>query len=181
MAGNPNPQHNPTDGLGVAVSVQVSGSSGSSVITALKTPGANKPYPGVYTLTLSKSAAGGFASAVTATASLVDASNAAYTPSGSAVFRSYNDPANSAGSAPAYYNPSRFSDGTISYNENIVSVGPSSGVITARNVGQGIIEVAFPAFDNTVGNTSGATGTINQLYAEPVQMIYVQIIVTVIP
>jgi len=178
MAGNPNPQHNPTDGLGVAVAIQLSGSSGSSVVTALRTPGANKPYPGVYTLTLSVAAAGGFAATLTPTATLVDASNAAYTPTGTFRWRSYNNPA--AGS-PGWYHPSNFNDGTMNYvgAESNAAVNNTTGAITVTKPGQAIIECSFPAFDNTQGLTAG--GSIDNTQPIYQSDIYVHIILTVIP
>jgi hypothetical protein len=183
MSGNPNPQHTPTDGLGVAAFVHVSGSSGSSVIGGVgaeqsgqgtgAVPSGTRPVA-QYALTLSVSAAGGYASSLAATASLVDAQNNSYVPSDNDQFTaiSYNNP--SAGS-PAWYNPSNFAG----YNPNVASVSAagisgstSSITITALNPGQAVIEVAFATFDNTLGtNPEG----------QPVQKIFVQILVTVIP
>jgi hypothetical protein len=112
---------------------------------------------------------------------LKDVANTTYTPVGSPVYRSYGDPANKAGSAPSWYRPSRGTSGGItgntSYDENVASVS-SSGLVTARAVGQTIVEVAFPTFDNTLGNGPQVTGGLT---AEPIQMIFVQIVVNVIP
>jgi hypothetical protein len=47
------------------------------------------------------------------------------------------------------------------------------GTIVARNVGQTVVECQFPTFANTEG-TSSQTG-------DPFDMIYAQIIVTVVP
>lgn len=187
---NPNPQHNPTDGLGVAAYVTLSGSSGSSVIHN-SSGGANKANgnngqgigPGTaasgsfpvaqYSLTLSVSAAGGYASSLSVTAALKDVSNSAYTPVNNIQVKSYNNP--SAGS-PAWYNPSNFagySADVASVTEPSVSAGNEVFTITALNPGQAIVECQFPTFDNTNGNYS-QTGN-------PHDMIYVQVVVTVIP
>lgn len=53
----------------------------------------------------------------------------------------------------------------------VVTVGATSGVITAVNKGQAVVEVQFAVFDNTLPND---TNTGN-----PVEMIYAQIVVTV--
>jgi hypothetical protein len=187
---NPNPQHTPTDGLGVAAYVTLSGSSGSSVIHN-SSGGANKSNgnngqgigPGTaasgsfpvaqYSLTLSVSAAGGYASSLAVTAALKDVSNSAYTPVGTIVAKSYNNP--SAGS-PAWYNPSNFagySADVASVSESGVSSSNEVFTITALNPGQAIVECQFPTFDNTNGDYS-QTGN-------PKDMIYVQVVVTVIP
>lgn len=239
---NPNPAHNPTDGLKSVAYVQVSGTG----VVAGKTVAAGKPNPANYALTLSLTAAGGHAATCQLTPALVDVNNTAFPASltlsaaanasggttvytgtitgggtnnfvgmeftiagfataanngtflctandtttltltnaagvaethagtaksyvGSAIYYSYGDPANKAGSPPAWYNPSNFG----SYDPNVASVS-SSGLITSRAVGQCIVEVAFPVFDNTLGNAT-------QAQAEPKNMIYTQIVVTVIP
>lgn len=120
---NPNPQHNPTDGLGIAAFVQVAGTG----VTANLTVAANRPNPGNYKLTLSVSASG-FPATCQLTASLVDVSNAAYTPSGSFTYKSYNT-----------------AQATVS----------GSGLITSVAAGQAIIEVQFPTFDSTTGIITG--------------------------
>jgi len=187
---NPNPQHTPTDGLGVAAYITLSGSSGSSVITntsggANKTDGGNGQGVGAgtaasgskpvaqYALTLSVSAAGGYASSLAVTAALKDAQNNAYTPVNNIVVKSYNNP--SAGD-PAWYNPSNFAGydpDVASATEPSVSAGNEVFTITALAPGQAIIECQFPTFDNTEGDSAG-TGN-------PFDMIYVQVVVTVIP
>lgn len=170
---NPNPQHNPTDGLGVAAYVQVSGtgitncSGGSGTAQGTNgqgkgaTPSGTSPVA-QYALSMN---VGGTPNAATCqlTATAVDAKNNAYSTVGSFIYKSYNNP--SAGS-PAWYNPKNF--GT--YNANVASVS-SSGLITAVAPGQAIIEVQFPVFDNTLG-TFSQTGN-------PQEMIYAQIVVTV--
>lgn len=188
---NPNPQHVPTDGLDVAAYVTLSGSNGSSVIYnssggADKSNGNNGQGigPGTaasgsfpvaqYSLTLSVSASGGYETSLVCLAKLVDVSNSQYTPVNSIVVKSYNNP--SAGS-PAWYRPSNFagySADVASVSDTAsISVGSESFVITALNPGQAIIEVQFPTFDNTNGDDSD-TGN-------PKDMIYVQVVVTVIP
>ena len=88
---------------------------------------------------------------------------------GSALYHSYGDPANKAGSAPVWYNPSNFTG----YDPNVASVS-SGGLITARHVGQTIVEVSFPTFDNTLGTDSQAQQESNEF-------IYAQIVVNVAP
>jgi hypothetical protein len=88
---------------------------------------------------------------------------------GTVKYYSYGDPANKAGSAPAWYLPSNFSG----YDPNVASVS-SSGLITARALGQTVIEISFPVFDNTLGNSP-------QAQLEPINFIYTQVVVTVTP
>lgn len=191
MSGNPNPQHTPTDGLDVAAYVTLSGSNGLSVVTntsggANQSDGGNGQGIGAgtaasgtkpvaqYALTLSVAAAGGYESSLVCLATLKDVANSAYSPNGEIVVKSYNNP--SAGS-PSWYRPSNFagySADVASVSDTAsISVGSESFVITALNPGQAIIEVQFPTFDNTEGNSSG-TGN-------PFDMIYAQIVVTVLP
>ena len=202
------PSSNPTTGLGVAAYITLSGSSGSSVITnpsggtaangsgsiqgtngqgvganagksgtESTTPG----FPvGQYACTLSVSAAGGYATTLAVTAALVDVINAAYTPaeSGALVVKSYNNP--SAGS-PSWYRPSNFagySADVVSAAVTTMSASDEVFTITALNPGQAIVEAQFPVFDNTLGVDEGSTGTHT---GNPTNMIFVQVIVTVIP
>jgi len=171
---NPNPQHTPTDGLGVAAIVTLAGTGlakvGSQVaLSAGVTPGGHQ-----YALTLSLSAAGGHAATCQLTTTIVDVLGNTYSPVNSPTYKSYGDPANEAGSPPSWYRPSNFTDGTVSYDPNVASVS-SSGLITSRHVGQCIVEVQFPTFDNVQSpETDADTG-------DPKDMIYSQIIVTVIP
>jgi hypothetical protein len=195
---NPNPQHTPTDGLGVAAYVTLSGSNGSSVITN-SSGGSNKSNgnngqgigPGTaasgafpvaqYALTLSVSAAGGYASSLAVTAALKDVSNSAYTPVGNIVAKSYNNP--SAGS-PSWYRPSNFagySADVASVAEASVSAGNEVFTITALNPGQAIVECAFPTFDNTLGNQASGQMNPSPEQLNPLMAIYVQVVVTVIP
>ena len=195
---NPNPQHVPTDGLGVAAYVVLSGGTGASALSnpsggALGHPGTNgangqgigateggsnsvATAPGFpvaqYAITLSLSAAGTYETVAVLTAAAVDAKNNSYSPSGNFTATSYNNP--SAGS-PAWYKPSNFAG----YSADVCSVAASSTndatiTITALHLGQGIVEVAFPTFDNTIGTDA-------QAELEPQEFVYVQVIVTVIP
>ena len=196
---NPNPQHNPTDGLNVAAYVTLSGSNGNSTITnssggANKANGANGQGigPGTaasgalpvaqYALTLSVGANGGYETSLVCLAKLVDVANSQYTPVNSIVVKSYNNP--SAGS-PAWYRPSNFagySADVASVSDTAsISVGSESFVITALNPGQAIVEVLFPTFDNNLGNQTGNTVNPNVEAYNPLMAIYVQVVVTVIP
>jgi hypothetical protein len=189
---NPNPQHTPTDGLGVAAYVTLSGGTGASAISS---PSGGTPvHPGAvaspingqgigataggvfpvaqYAITLSLSAASTYETVAVLTAAAVDVKNNAYSPVSNFTAESYNDPA--AGS-PAWYRPSNFAG----YSPNVASVVASGTndatiTVTALAVGQAVIEVAFPTFDNTLG-------TDPQAELEPDNFIYVQVIVTVIP
>lgn len=207
---NPNPQHTPTDGLGVAAYVQLSGSSGSSVITnpsggstahggsvqgtngqgigaTSGGSGSSTTAPGFpvaqYAVTLSVSAAGGYASSLAVTARLADVQNNTYTPVNTIVAKSYNNP--SKGS-PAWYRPSNFagySADVASVSEASVSAGNEVFTITALNPGQAIVECAFPTFDNTLGNQEPQSppSPPNPETLNPLMAIYAQVIVTVIP
>lgn len=83
--------------------------------------------------------------------------------SGTILYKSYNNP--NAGT-PAWYKPSPFTG----YTGDIASVS-AGGLITALAVGQAIIEVSAPAFDNGVAAQFGLAGNA----------IYTQIVVTVVP
>ena len=194
---NPNPQHNPTDGLGVAAYVQVtgtnvtnrSGGAGAAQGTAGvplgqgigAAPSTNHPVA-QYALTLSLSAATvngvSYAATCQLTTILKDVKNNTYSTSNTAntVYKSYNDPA--AGS-PSWYRPSPGLSGNgklgtqVAYNANIASVS-STGLVTAISEGQAAIEIQFPTFDNVM------TPEDNTETGNPTQMIYVQVLVTVI-
>jgi hypothetical protein len=195
---NPNPAHNPTDGLGSACYVQVTGtnitncaSGGLTVATeatANDTRGLNgQGYGAVastnhpvaqYALTLSLSGAtyGGtvYASTCQLTTVLKDVANTTYSGRvGSPVYKSYNDPL--AGN-PAWYRPSRGTAGPETYNDNVASVS-STGLITAIAKGQAIIEVQFPTFDFTQASNDPEPA---QASGDPVMMIYCQIVVSVV-
>ena len=137
---NPNPQHNPTDGLGVAALINLSGGVGGSAISTIV---ANQEYA----ITLSLSSAGTFHNTAALTAAIKDVKGNAYSPSGNAGSKSYNNP--SAGS-PAWLHLSNFG----SYNPNVVSVANSGGngltvTLTAIAVGNAVVEVSFPTYDNS--------------------------------
>lgn len=207
---NPNPQHNPTDGLNVAAYVQLTGTNLSNranggltvatEATANDTTGlngqgfgavgniANRPNA-QYELVLSLAGKtyGGtvYANTCQLTVVLKDVAGTTYTPVGSPVYFSSADPANKAGAAPAWYSPSNFAG----YDPNVASVS-SSGLITARALGQAIIEVQFPTFDNTLSspqaggtypaNTPGTSGTATPQQSNPNEMIYAQVVVNVV-
>ena len=198
---NPVPQHTPTDGLGVAAFVHVSGTnvtspSGGTTVhpgavsaTGLAagqgigaTAGSGFPVA-QYQLTLSVSGASGYSATETLTASLVDVSNTAYSSTQTAVWLSYGNP--SAGS-PSWYRPSNGTSGGITgnttYNANVASVtalGQLTATITALNPGQCIVEVSFPTFDNTIGNQATGTSPNPQSF-QPLMKIYALIVVNVI-
>ncbi len=189
---NPNPQHTPTDGKGVAAYVQVTGpnitncASGGTTVATEATPNDTRGLNGqgygavastnhpvaqyALTLSLASKTYGGtvYSNTCQLTTVLKDVTNTTYTPVGSPVYKSYNDP---LASSPAWYRPSRGTAGPETYNENVASVS-SSGLITSIAVGQAIIEVQFPTFDNTLGDDSH-TGN-------PYEMVYCQIVVTVV-
>lgn len=169
---NPNPAHNPTDGLGSACVVQCSGTG----VTALHTPTTSKPNPGPYSVTLSLSAAGGFASSVVVTPTLVDVANTAYSATAASwVYQSYNNPAITETTFSSL-SPS------ISYTAKIASVsasGSSTVTVTGLAKGQAIIEIDYPTYDNTEGTYSVSLGGGTTL-AVPKDRIFAQIIVTVI-
>lgn len=190
---NPSPQHNPTDGLGVAAYVQVTGTgitnrAGGGLTTGTEMTGAGYPngqgIGGVastnhpvaqYALSLSVSASGGLAATCQLTTVLKDVANTTYSTSnsGNTVYKSYNNPA--AGS-PSWYRPSPGTTGgttgNTTYNASVASVS-STGLITALFPGQAIIEVQFPTFDNVMTPEDDATT------GNPTQMIYAQIVCTV--
>jgi hypothetical protein len=204
----PNPAHDPTDGLLIPCYVQVTGtnitnraSGGLTVAleaTANDTTGLNgQGYGAVagsitsyqpnaqYALTLSLAAKtyGGTAYAATCqlTAVLKDVENVTYSgTAGEVLYVSYGDPDNKGGSAPAWYNPSRYSD-TLStspaYDENVASVS-SAGLITANAIGQCIIEVKYPTFDVDADLTHIAA--VNNVTNVEADYIYAQIVVTVV-
>jgi hypothetical protein len=188
---NPNPQHNPTDGLNVAAYVQVTGtnitnraSGGLTVATeatANDTTGLNGQGYGAVastnhpvaqyalTLSLASKTIGGTAYHNTCqlTSVLKDVANTTYTRLGSAVYKSYNDP--DAGT-PSWFKPSPFAG----YSDGSVASVSSSGLITGLALGQAIIEVQFPTFDDVMTpETDANTGN-------PTMMIFVQIVVNVV-
>jgi hypothetical protein len=155
---NPSPAHNPTDGLGSAVYVQL---SGTNVIPYL-TPSANHPNPAHYSVTLSLSGAGGFASSVVITPSLVDVSDAAYAATAASwVYNSYNNPqVTEASFQTGPGNPTNL-DPKPTQTAKLCSVsasGASTVTVTGLSYGKAVIEVVYPTFDGSEGFiTAGGT------------------------
>jgi hypothetical protein len=194
---NPNPQHVPTDGLNVAAYVQVTGTNitncagGGLTIateaTANDTTGLNgQGYGAVASthhpvaqyalqLSLSGKTIGGtvYASTCQLNTVLKDVANTTYSGIQSPTYKSYNDPL--AGN-PAWYRPSNGQAGPETYNPNVASVS-STGLITAIAKGQAIIEVQYPTFDFV---QSSLDPEPTQASGDPVQMVYCQIVVTVV-
>ena len=165
---NPSPAHNPTDGLGSAVVVIVAGTGITKVgnqvaLSAGTTTGGHQ-----YALSLN---VGGTPNPATCqlTVTLVDVKGNTYSALVNAVtYKSYNDPVG------AFYNPSLIvlNNTSPKYSALVASVS-ASGLITALNPGQAIIEVQFPCFDEVQSpETDSDTGN-------PKDMIYSQIICTV--
>jgi hypothetical protein len=143
MSGNPNPQHNPTDGLGVAAKITLTadGQGGSLLVTIVP----NRQYQ----ITLSKSAVSGWNASATITAAVVDVNGGVYDVQGAVLVNNYTDPA--AGS-PAFYKPSNFAgyDPSVASNSAVTpTVTGGTFIVTALAVGHGKLNVAFPTFDNT--------------------------------
>jgi hypothetical protein len=189
---NPNPQHNPTDGLAVAAYVQVTGTNvvnnsggagaaqgttgfqlgqGIGAVPSAKHPQAQYEL----TLSLASKTVNGVAYSNTCQLTTVvkDVANATYTPRiGSPVYKSYGNPVG------AFYNPSNSISGNgllanqVAYSALTASVS-ASGLVTGLHVGQTIIGVQFPVFDNTLGN--------EPTMGNPQEMVYAQIVVNVIP
>src|SRR5271166_2909534 len=171
---NPNPQHNPTDGLGVLAVVLVSGTNvvkvGSQVAQSAGITTGGHQYAVI--LSLSSATIGGvnYHNTVALTPQPVDVKGNNYTPVNSPVYKSYNYPSFSG------YNPSNAISGNgllanqVAYSGLVASV--SAGTITAHNVGQAIVEVSYPFSDNTLGNNA---------FGLPDNDVYSQIIVTVVP
>jgi hypothetical protein len=189
---NPNPQHNPTDGLAVAAYVQVTGTNvvnnsggvgssqgttgfplGQGIGAAPSTKHPQAEYE--LTLSLASKTINGVAYSNTCqlTTVIKDVANTTYTPRiGSPVYHSYGNPVG------AWYNPSNGISGNgllanqVAYSALTASVS-GSGLVTALHVGQTIIGVQFPVFDNTLGNES--------TMGNPQEMVYVKIVCNVIP
>jgi len=194
---NTNPQHVPTDGLNVAAYVQVTGTNitncaGGGLTVALEatandTTGLNgQGYGAVASthhpvaqyalqLSLSGKTIGGtvYASTCQLNTVLKDVANTTYSGIQSPTYKSYNDPL--AGN-PAWYRPSNGQAGPETYNPNVASVS-STGLITAIAKGQAIIEVQYPTFDFV---QSSLDPEPTQASGDPVQMVYCQIVVTVV-
>jgi hypothetical protein len=190
---NPNPQHNPTDGLNVAAYVQVTGTNvtnpanGGLTVATEATPNDTRGLNGEgygavastnhpvaqYALTLSLSGAtyGGtsYPNTCQLTSVLKDVANTTYTSVGVAVYKSYGNP--NAGT-PSWYRPSPFAG----YAGDVASVS-STGLVTGLARGQAVIEVQFPTFDFA---SSVLDAEPAQASGDPVLMIYAQILVNVV-
>ena len=175
MSGNPSPQHTPTDGLGVAAKIGLSGGTGASAISTIVA------YQ-EYAITLSLSATGTYTATAALTAALVDIKNNAYTASGSNPFTCRSEANPSAGS-PSWYKPSAGTAGPATYNADVASVAASGGginatiTITSLHVGNTDVVVQFPTYDGTVVGQGNPWENVTN----PNDMIYVRVNVTVIP
>ena len=202
------PSSNPTTGLGVAAYVQVSGVNvtpaggltGAPTNDAIggatsgypqgqgsgASPSANHPVAQyALTLSLSGKTVNGvlYASKAELAAVLKDVANNTITNGGynqtDVVWEAYCAP---APNTEAWYRPNNGTAGPNTYNACVVTLGAGYGtydadvVVTANAVGQCIVEAQFPFADNTLGDNDG----YNIPEQTPVQMIYAQIIVTVI-
>lgn len=207
---NPSPQDSPTDGLGVAAYIALTGTNltnraqGGLTVATEATPndttGLNgqgygaiagnatsyKPVAQYHLqLSLSSASYGGtsYHNTCTITAVLKDVENASYTKASSTdkvVWKSYNNPDSGA---PQWYNPSPLSG----YDGDVASAAWASdtatggtGLITAISAGQAIIEVLFPTF-NEIQNP--AISPVSPTYVSPratVGYITVQIVVDVV-
>ena len=126
MAGNPNPQHNPTDGLGVGAYVTLlDNNSGPSKLTKVGSQVALSPGNAVggtqYACTLS---VGGLPNGTAQTCQLVplivDVKGNTYSAINTPTYKCYGTPQNSG-----WYNPKPYQDSTSTspvYNANIASV-----------------------------------------------------------
>jgi hypothetical protein len=189
---NPNPQHNPTDGLAVAAYVQVTGTNvvnnsggagaaqgttgyalgqGIGAVASSKHPNAQYEL----TLSLGSKTVNGvvYSNTCQLTTVVKDVANTTYSPRiGSPVYKSYGNPVG------AFYNPSNGISGNgvlgtqVAYSALTASVS-AGGLVTGLHVGQTIIGVQFPVFDNTLGN--------EPTMGNPQEMVYAQIVCNVIP
>ena len=178
MAGNPNPQHNPTDGLGVGAYVTLlDNNTGPSKLTKVGSQVALSPGNAVggtqYAVTLSVAGLpNGTAQTCQLVPLIVDVKGNTYSAINTPTYKGYGTPPNSP-----WYNPKPYSDTTSTspaYNANVATVS-SSGLITAVAPGQIIVEVQFPTFDDVM------TPETNTNTGNPTMMIDAQVIVTVVP
>lgn len=119
-----------------------------------------------------------------ATASLVDvADNAVLTSEyyvDNFVWEAYCAP---GPGVEGWYRPNNGTAGPATYNACVVTLGAAYGtydvedVIIANAVGQCIVEVMYPTFDNSLGDNDG----YNVDEQTPIMKIYAQIVVSVIP
>jgi hypothetical protein len=201
---NPNPQHTPTDGLGVAAYVTLSGTGLTNMSAGTLThPGSNGAggqgigataggvFPvAQYRLVLSLTSSGGNQLFATLTAAAVDVQNNVYAAIANFVAVSYGNPSTDGdGDAPAWYNPSNGPSGNGknpvgNYSADIASASASGATITitALNVGRTDIGVQLPTFDNNLGDASA--GTVDggsPMQHNPNNMIYALVHVVVLP
>jgi hypothetical protein len=186
---NPNPQHNPTDGLAVAAYVQVTGTNvvnnsggagaaqgtigfqtgqGIGAVSSTKHPQAQYNL----TLSLSSKTVNGVAYSSTCqlTTLIKDVANTTYTAP-------VNVPTyQSQAPSGAFYNPSNAISGNgllanqVPYSAVVATVS-AGGLITASHVGQTGIGIHFPTFDSVIA------GSQNQ----PIMRLYAIVLVNVIP
>lgn len=126
MSGNPVPQHNPTDGLGVAAKINLTadGQGGSLISTVV----ASREYA----ITLSVSAKSGWDASATITAAVVDIAGGVYDVQGAVTVKDYNS-----------------SVASVSAVTPLTTGG--SFILTAVAVGRAQVDVLFPTFDTTDG------------------------------
>jgi hypothetical protein len=144
-----------------------SASSGVGATGTAPTAGGNQ-----YGLTLSVSAAGGFASTCQLTVQATDVAGKAVADTG-VEYISYADPTFSGFNPSVASATSGFPVPTRS--NGVVASVSGSGLITAIGVGQAIIEVQVPFALNTIATQSESYGTVAQEFT------YAQIVVQVIP
>jgi hypothetical protein len=179
---NPSPAHNPTDGLGSAAFVQMSGTG----VTAVLTPSANHPNPAHYRVNLSVSGANGVPSSVVVTPSLVDVANTAYgSTAASWVYRSYNDPqVTEASFQTGPGNPTNLWP-KPTQTAKLCSVGASGAAtvtVTALSPGKAVVEAVYPTFDGSIGSiTVGNEGGPSAGTTVPKDEIFSALHVTIFP
>jgi hypothetical protein len=155
---NPNPQHNPTDGLGTAVAITLTDSAakmtkvGSQVALS---PG-NRIGGHQYALTMSVTGVGAEATEKLVGV-VVDVKGLTFASGNGNVvkYRVYESPANGANSGKEIVNVTNSAQNPIANSCDMI----------ALNVGQAIVEAYFPSFDTTDGT----------------DFIYSQVILTVTP
>jgi hypothetical protein len=170
----------PTTGLSTPVYITLAGTG----LTVTPTSAVTTPNSGPYNVTLSVSAAGGKASSVVVTPTLVDVSNASQSATvANWTYRSYNDPQiteasiytgslNGANIAPKPTSTAKIA--------SVGASGASTVTVTALNPGQAIVEINYPSFGNSGGTTSqGNLGGPSAGTAVPTNAIGTQLIVTV--
>lgn len=206
---NPNPAHNPTDGLNTACYVQVTGTNltnpnggGLTVATEASYPGTiaapslgqgfgavastNHPvaqYALALSLTSKLETSGAYVGVqLHSTCQLAAVlKDVANTTYSSVASATYKSYGYPG--AASWYKPSMYSDSTSTspaYAVNIASVS-ASGLITGLAIGQCIIEVQFPTFDGSwaLSSTDPDPESVGA-DNDPIMMIYAQILCTVV-